>query len=137
MRLAEIKAKKPARGYTAYELDQNSRDQLAKIFPPKYPDFIGHHITYQFGVREGNPLPPQPKSAEVIGYSTNGESLETLVVSIDGTPNRPDGKIYHITWSLDRSQGMKPKDSNDVIQNQGYQTTKPISIQVKPGFFRM
>lgn len=137
MRLSEIKSKKPARGYLAYELDLNSRNQLAKIFPPRYPDFIGHHITYQFGVLEGEPLPPEPKSAEVIGYSTNGESLETLVVAIDGSPKRPDGKIYHITWSLDRSQGMKPKDSNDVIHDFGYQKIKPVSIKVKPSFFRM
>ena len=33
--------------YIAYELDRKSRQSLASVFPPKYPDFIGHHITYK------------------------------------------------------------------------------------------
>jgi hypothetical protein len=137
MRAHEITEEKPAHGYQAYELDEQSRDRLAKIFPPKYSDFIGHHITYKFGVKSDRPLPEQPNSAQVVGYSTNGESLETLVVSIDGSVERPDGKVFHITWSLDREDRMKPNDSNKVIKENGYEKVSPVSIKVAPGFFRM
>ena len=36
----------------------------------------------------------------MIGRADDGESLECLVVEIDGTTDRPDGSTYHITWSL-------------------------------------
>ena len=136
MKVNEIKTNKPKKGYIAYVLSQSSRDQLSKIFPPKYSDFIGHHITYKFGVLETDPLPDDVKNARVIGYSTDNKSLETLVVELDGTSTRLDGKVYHITWSLDRAQGRKPVDSNKVIKEFNWESVAPIDIDVKPGFFR-
>src|SRR3546814_9902597 len=49
----------------------------------------------------------------------DGEGLQALIVSIDGSTDRPDGSTYHITWSLDRSRGRKAVQSNDVIAERG------------------
>jgi hypothetical protein len=99
--------------YTAYVLDEQSRAALAKQFPPKYPEFVGHHVTVQFGVPRDTAAPPAAK-IEVVGYADSGDGLEALVVSVNGSTTRPDGKVYHITWSLDRSK-YKPVDSNALV----------------------
>lgn len=122
-------------GYIAFELDEKSRNHLLSIFTPKYPKTIAHHITYAFGVPKDTELPMQPSSIEVVGYADDGESIEALVVAIDGSVKRNDGKIYHITWSLDPEQGRKPVHSNDLIANHGYEKVSPIKIDAKPKLF--
>jgi GNAT superfamily N-acetyltransferase/RNA:NAD 2'-phosphotransferase (TPT1/KptA family) len=115
--------------YTAYVLTDASRELLLKNFPPKFPDVIAHHVTFQFGVSKDAPEPP-PATLVVEGYASD-ESLEALIVSVDGKTERPDGSTYHITLSLDRSQGRTPKDSNAVIKANGWHPVEhPFAIQV-------
>ncbi len=64
---------------------------------------------------------------KVIGH-TEDDSLETLVVEIGGTTRRPDGKTFHITWSMDKSKGRKAKQSNDLIAANGYVPVQPITV---------
>lgn len=118
-------------GYIAFELDERSRQQLAQVFEPKYPEWIGRHITHQFGVGKDVELPELPE-IQVIGYVDDGDSLEALVVAVNGSIERPDGGTYHITWSLDRDKGRKPVHSNDLIATQRYKKIKPIPIEVEP-----
>lgn len=116
--------------YTAYVLDQGSRDALEKRFPPKYPNFIGHHVTVQFGI-PANSEPPPPAQLKVVGYADSGDGLEALVVSVNGSSTRPDGKIYHITWSLDTSK-YKPVDSNELLKAKRFTIVRSIPINTKP-----
>jgi len=117
--------------YTAYVLHSESRETLEKRFPPKYQDFIGHHITVEFGVPKDTSVPDQPERIRVLGYVDNGEGLEALVVSVNGNKTRKDGKTYHITWSLDRDK-FSPKNSNELITNKQFTLTVPIDIEVTP-----
>lgn len=112
--------------YTAYVLDGKSRRELVKRFPPKYPELIGHHATVKFGVPKDAPK-PRPAKLEVVGYADDGEGLEALVVAVNGKVHRPDGSLYHITWSLDRSKGRKPVQSNTLVQA-GYDPIDSIPI---------
>lgn len=105
--------------YLAYEVPEKARNELASLFPPKYPDFIGHHVTKVFGVSEVT-VPDESKSdITVIGHMWD-DGVETLVVDVNGSPHRPDGKVYHITWSLDRSLGKTPRMSNDLLEKRGW-----------------
>lgn len=123
------------RGYQAFELDAASRTKLARAFPPKFPEFIGHHITYAFGVTADTPL-PEAQTFKVVGYVCDPAGLEALVVEVDGTTARPDGKVYHCTWSLDRDAGFKPVNSNDLIAREGFEPlTTAINISAVPKFF--
>jgi len=54
--------------------------------------------------------------AEIVGGVDDGQGLQALAVRIDGTTSRPDGGIYHITWSLDRARGREARQSNDVLK---------------------
>ncbi len=116
--------------YTAYVLDDKSRRELQKRFPPKYPEFLGHHTTVKFGVPVDTPK-PHTADLSVIGYADDGEGLEALVVEVNGKSIRSDGSIYHITWSLDRSKGRKPVQSNKLVQA-GFEKITPIPIKTTP-----
>lgn len=119
--------------YTGYELSDSSRKKLEKVFPPKYPEFLGHHITEQFGVGNDTPPPPAPNTATVVGYADDGKGIEGLLVSIDGNTSRPSGGLYHITWSLDSGKGYKPFHTNKIIGSSTQ--VDPIPIDVTPKFF--
>ena len=55
---------------------------------------------------------------------------------IDGTCDRPDGSIYHITWSIDRARGRKPVESNDVIARLGWRPVEPpVPVRLQPDRF--
>ena len=78
---------------------------------------------------------PREVSAEIVGRADDGESLECLVVAIDGTTDRPDGSTYHITWSL--GPGRRAKESNDVLRERGWEhLDRPMPIDIEPAKFK-
>lgn len=125
------------RGYLAYVLDESSRQKLLKAFPPKFPNVYAHHATVEYGiVKTKDELLGSVKKLFVVGYISD-ESLETVIVSVDGFTDRPDGQIFHITLSLDKSKGRKPADSNSLIKMMGYSRIKqPIELNSVLQFLR-
>ncbi len=120
---------------TGWKLDRNVRAQLLERFPPTWPDVIADHVTLQAGASANEPLPAQ-EAAEIVGRVDDGEGLQALIVSIDGSTDRPDGSTYHITWSLDRSRGRKAVQSNDVIAERGWEPLPtPVPIHIQPARF--
>jgi hypothetical protein len=135
MRAHEITGEKPRGGYQAFEISAASRSALAAQFPPKFSEFIGHHITYKMPARSTDDL-PENAQIRVVGYACNEEGIEALVVEVNSSTQRPDGKTYHITWSLDRSAGFKPVKSNELIATRGYsRIEKAINITATAKFF--
>lgn len=122
MKLDELAIK----GYSAIPVPEEARADLAERFPPKYPDFIGHHITVAFGITpDKSPLPIDYNCAvRVVGYAEE-DGLEALVVTVNRATHRQDGKRFHITWSLDKSKGKKPVMSNDLIER-GFTTLPSV-----------
>lgn len=124
-----------AKGYVGWSLPENERSKLLAQYPPRFPDVIGHHITLAFGVDDTCPLPTET-SGLVVGYATDDVGLECLVVEIGGDTLRPDGKTYHVTWSMDKAAGYKPVMSNDVIADFGVApVSDPTEIRIVPRFF--
>lgn len=119
--------------YEAFVLTEECRQLLAVLYPPKYPDWIGHHVTHRFGIER--PADPAATLAygivrfdvEIIGY-VEEDGLEAFVCTVDKGSQRPDGKTYHLTWSLDRKKGKKPVDSNQLIARKGNQLINPFII---------
>lgn len=112
---------------TGWKLDRVQRKQLIERFPPHYPDAIADHVTLKTNAAN-DPL-PDPVEATIIGRADDDDSLECLVVMIDGTTNRPDGSTFHITWSLDKSKGREARESNDLLREGGW-TRWPETIPV-------
>jgi hypothetical protein len=113
-----------------WKLPPDERELLLARFPPKYENVIADHVTLRVG---GTKLPRKP-NARIVGRADDGESLECLVVELDGTTDRPDGSTYHITWSL--GPYRRAIESNDVLRDQGWESiSAPISIELEPARF--
>ena len=123
-----------ARFVTGWKLPKNEREHLLERFPPKYQRPIADHVTLQAGADADTPL-PREVNARIVGRTDDGDSLECLVVEIDGTTDRPDGSTYHITWSL--GAGRRAKESNDVLREKGWDhLDRPIPVELKPARFQ-
>ena len=118
---------------TGWKLPRDERERLLQCFPPKYENVIADHVTLRTGATPETPL-PKKNTARVVGYCSDGDSLECLVVELDGTTDRPDGSTYHITWSL--GAGRKARESNDVLRDKGWERVdRPIDVELDPARF--
>ena len=116
-----------------WKLPQAEREMLLGRFPPKYEKLDADHVTLRPGAMPETPLPREVE-ARVVGRADDGESLECLVVELDGTTDRPDGSTYHITWSL--GPGRRAVQSNDVLRDLGWKhIPEPIPIEITPARF--
>ena len=118
---------------TGWKISRAEREQLLQAFPPRYADVVADHVTLRVGATAQTPLPRKPV-ARVVGRADDGQSLECLVVELDGTTDRPDGSTYHITWSL--GTGRSARESNDVLRDLGWKPVgAPIPIELEPARF--
>ena len=117
-----------------WKLDREQRDELLQRFPPRYANPIADHVTLRSNAR-GDPL-PEPVEALIVGRADDNDGLETMVVKIDGTSDRPDGSVFHITWSLDESRGRRAKESNHLLKRGDWEPfDEPIPVRVEPARF--
>jgi len=113
-----------------WELARGQRKELLLQFPPRYAHVVADHVTLAAKVRKDSAL-PGPVTAEIVGRADDGAGVEAMVVSIEGTTDRPDGSTYHITWSL--GPGRRAKESNDVIGERGWQKLDlPMPVKLAP-----
>ena len=116
-----------------WKLDDAQRRELVQQFPPKYRNLVADHVTLEGKAAADAPLPRETEG-EIVGRADHGRGVEAMVVSIDGTTDRPNGSTYHITWSLE--DGRAAKESNDVIAAQGWvEFDLPMPIKLMPAQF--
>lgn len=119
---------------TGWKLPRDQRADLLQRFSPRYQNAIADHVTLRVGASPLTPLPSEPQSARIVGRADDGESLECMVVELDGTTDRPDGSTYHITWSL--GPGRNARESNDLLKARGWDPLpQPININLEPARF--
>ena len=115
---------------TGWKLDRGERDALLRDHPPAYDEPVADHVTLEVGGKE---LPGDVRG-EIVGRADDGSGVEAMVVTIDGTTDRPDGSTYHITWSL--GAGRQAKESNDVLKERGWEELdRPIPVTLTPARF--
>ncbi|WIW90236.1 hypothetical protein K3M67_19495 (plasmid) [Sphingobium sp. V4] len=120
---------------TGWKVDADDRHRLLARFAPRWPDVIADHVTLDAKANSRTPL-PSSVSAEIVGEADDDAGLQAMVVAIDGSTDRSDGGTYHITWSLDRSRGRKPVQSNDVIKARGWRPLeRPVPVALIPARF--
>jgi hypothetical protein len=111
-----------------WRLDRRQREMLLARFPPRYARVVADHVTLQSRAAE-HPL-PAPVTARIVGRVDDGRGVEAMVVEIDGSTDRPDGRVFHLTWSL--GAGRKAVESNDAIAAGGWSPMDPVPLQVVP-----
>jgi hypothetical protein len=115
---------------TGWKLDRAEREQLLQDYPPRYEQVVADHVTLEVG---GKDLPPEAKAA-IVGRTDDENGVEAMVVTIDGSVDRPDGSTYHITWSL--APGRKAGESNDVLKERGWgELDHPVPVTLTPARF--
>ena len=113
----------------------NRTARLCCRFAPTWPDVIADHVTLDARATSSTPLPDEV-SAEIVGKVDDRAGLQAMIVAINGSTDRPDGSIYHITWSLNRAQGRQPVQSNGVIARLGWLTlAEAVPIRLIPARF--
>lgn len=113
-----------------WKLEERCRAALLRRFPPRYPRVIADHVTLNLHDR----APPCPVGeAQVIGRCDDDAGVEALVVRIDGSTARPDGLIWHITWSL--ADGRAPRESNGAIATLGWIPVEPFPLGLVPALW--
>jgi hypothetical protein len=119
--------------YSGWLISNNSIQQIKNLFEQTHPDFIGHHVTYMFG--DDSELSPEA-TLKIIGQCTTNK-IQCFVITVNDEIIRPDGNLYHLTWSIDKSKGAKPVDSNKAIIEYGFvHLDKPIEIFGTPKIFK-
>ena len=118
----------PTSFYTGWLVDPAEREALLGRFPPRYAVAVAHHVTQKFG-DETAPA-PAATMGEIVGAADDGAGVQALVVAIDGSPARPDGGTYHITWSL--AEGREARESNDVIARGWTRFAQPTRVRLSP-----
>lgn len=117
-----------------WKLDRRQRTELLGRLPPRHAFVVADHVTLQGGLTHECHAPP-PCRAAIVGRADDGSGVEAMVVTIDGTTDRPDGGTYHVTWSL--GPGRHARESNTVIARLGWKAmAEPIPIEVHPAIFR-
>lgn len=119
----------PTSFYTGWLVDPAARAALLARFPPRHDTVVAHHVTQKFGDREA--AAPGETMGEIVGEADDGAGVQALVVAIGGAPDRPDGGVYHITWSL--APGREARESNDVIAARGWTPlAAPVPVRLLP-----
>jgi hypothetical protein len=117
-----------------WKLDRGERERLLRRFPARYDDSDADHVTLKTNAAKDSL--PQPVEAAIVGHADDGDSLECMVVTVDGTTDRPDGSTFHITWSLDKSKGRKARESNDLLKERGWKPLgRAVPISIEPARF--
>ena len=110
-------------GWLLHPLERN---ELLKLYPPRYADIVAHHVTLTSSFDKVDA--PATTIGTIVGRVDDDNGIEAMIVEIAGSTNRPDGGTYHITWSLDRSRNREAKESNDAIERCGWHRFRFPSI---------
>ncbi len=113
-----------------WKLDRTEREALLRDHPPRYERIVADHVTQ----KPDTPDPPPEAKVVIVGRTDDERGVEALVVTVDGTVDRPDGSTYHITWSL--ADGRRAVESNDVLKERGWRELDyPVPLSVFPARF--
>lgn len=97
-----------------YKLNAFDLQKLRVRFPPKYTEIVQPHCTAYLGKQVPTDMPKNPKG-KVYARVDDFKGVEVLLISVDDQERRPDGNLFHVTWSL--TADRKPRESNYIIKH--------------------
>jgi hypothetical protein len=113
-----------------WKVDREQRKELLQQFPPRYSNVVADHVTLRSKATEDAVLPDEILG-EIVGRADDGLGVEAMAVAIAGTTDRPDGSVYHITWSLE--PGRRAQESNDVLASREWVPFDlPMPVRLRP-----
>lgn len=110
-----------------WTLTRECRDTLLEQLPPAYARVVADHVTLSI---VGDTSPPPVETATIVGRADDGAGVEAMVVAVNGSTARPDGKVWHVTWSL--AADRTPRESNDIIADFGWTSIAECTLVLEP-----
>lgn len=110
-----------------WKLTRECRAALLDELLPTYARVIADHVALAV---DGTEVPLPVANPVIIGRSDDGKGVEAMVVALDGSTARPDGKVWHVTWSL--ADGRTARESNDVIATGCWTEIAPRALVLEP-----
>ncbi len=102
----------PPKRWSAVVIDDKSRNLLLSTYKTQIPqgwEIIAHHQTINpFGTIEGEGTPVTLKVLAI------GLDEKVLAVKVSGYAGKTNNAFPHITIAVNRAEGGKPKDSNEI-----------------------
>lgn len=123
--------REPRSNYSGYAVS-DPRTVYAQLreqnIPPVNETFVFHHVTFRYP--DANPAPTLETPPRVVAWA-NHDGVQALVVEVDGSVERPDGEIWHITYSL--APGRKAYESKAMLKTAEWvYLDAPIVVEVEP-----
>jgi|GEM_PF-6682697 len=92
--------------YTCYLLHEDEKAKLEKLvggyaFPSRRAD----HVTVNHAAENADDL-PRLNNVLVYGFASDLKGIEAFLVEVNGERKSPDGRYYHMTWSLNPKQSI-------------------------------
>lgn len=96
-------------GYRVSDPAQTLQDLERQGVTPAFDRLILEHVTHTFPDKT---TAPPAQSVRIVGVA-EGDGVQALLVEVDGSTARPDGGLFHVTFSL--AEGVKPFASNALL----------------------
>jgi len=116
-----------------WKIDPECRELLLSRFPPRYERAVADHVTRHFSHGPDAEAPPAITHARIVGRADDDEGVETMVVALDGSTSRPDGGVWHVTWSL--AEGRSARESNDLLARKGWEPLDGGPLRLTPAIW--
>lgn len=113
-----------------WKIDPACRERLLELVPPKYGKIVADHVTRRPGDAAAAAPPPPIAHARIVGRADDGAGVEALVVALEGSTARPDGGVWHITWSL--GEGRTARESNALLGESGWEPFDGGPVKLQP-----
>ncbi len=120
-----------SRRIEGWKLTPGTRAELLRDIPPRYRNVVADHVTFKSG--PDNAPMPEADHGVLLGIADDGKGVQALVLAINDSTARPDGSVWHITWSL--AEGRRAKESNAVIAEHGWHLHPQRRIPLEPGWW--
>ena len=116
-----------------WKLDREQRRALIDRVHARFKNLVADHVTLAARASDDAPKPEETEGL-IVGRADDGRGVEAMIVSINGTTDRPDGGTYHITWSL--ADGRRAEESNDLLADGRWTALDlPMPVLIHPARF--
>lgn len=113
-------------GYLLENRDEVLASLAAQGHTPAHSTLVFEHVTFAYP----DPSPaPAVSTARIVAVASDA-GVQAVVVELDGTTTRPDGKVFHCTYSL--APGHRPVESNALLAKVTPTPITPIELELKP-----
>lgn len=120
--------------YNGWELELSERRKVYEVIKPVYNDLYWQRLVCAFNVTEA----PTAICGEVMGWFDKDEGQQLVIFAIDGSLYRPDGRLYHLSWSRDYAiMGRKPYQSYTALEITEWQPVEPFTVALVPKLFSL